>query len=53
MMTTVGSLALEGAKPARDAGLVTRLRAAGATILGKTNLSEWASFRSSHSTGGS
>src|SRR5712671_4144604 len=41
MMTTAGSLALEGAKPARDAALVERLRAAGVVILGKTNLSEW------------
>lgn len=52
MMTTAGSLALEGAKPARDAVLVERLRAAGAVILGKTNLSEWANFRSSHSSSG-
>jgi amidase len=52
MMTTAGSLALEGAKPARDAVLVAQLRAAGAVILGKTNLSEWANFRSSHSTSG-
>jgi amidase len=51
-MTTAGSLALEGAKPAKDAGLVQRLRAAGVVILGKTNLSEWANFRSSHSTSG-
>jgi amidase len=52
MMTTAGSLALEGARPARDAALVERLRAAGAVILGKTNLSEWANFRSTHSTSG-
>ncbi|HMC76111.1 MAG TPA: amidase [Vicinamibacterales bacterium] len=52
MMTTAGSLALEGAKPARDAALVAQLRAAGAVILGKTNLSEWANFRSTHSTSG-
>ena len=52
MMTTAGSLALEGAKPATDAALVQRLRAAGVVILGKTNLSEWANFRSSHSTSG-
>jgi amidase len=52
MMTTAGSLALEGAKPAKDAALVQRLRAAGVVILGKTNLSEWANFRSSHSTSG-
>jgi amidase len=52
MMTTAGSLALEGSIAARDAFLVTRLREAGAVILGKTNLSEWANFRSSHSTSG-
>src|SRR5258706_696991 len=52
MMTTAGSLALEGAKPARDAAVVERLRAAGVVILGKTNLSDWANFRSSHSTSG-
>jgi amidase len=52
MMTTAGSLALEGAKPAHDAFVVQRLRAAGVVILGKTNLSEWANFRSSHSTSG-
>ncbi|MBI3885816.1 MAG: amidase [Opitutae bacterium] len=46
METTAGSLALVGAKPPQDAALVTRLRAAGAVILGKTNLSEWAGFRS-------
>ena len=45
MQTTAGSLALVGAKPARDAHLVTRLREAGAVILGKTNLSEWGLFR--------
>jgi amidase len=52
METTAGSLALVGAKPAREAAIVTRLRAAGAVILGKTNLSEWANFRSSPSTSG-
>jgi amidase len=52
MMTTAGSLALEGSHPARDAFLVERLRAAGVVILGKTNLSEWANFRSTHSTSG-
>jgi amidase len=52
MMTTAGSLALVGAKPARDAFIVERLRASGAVILGKTNLSEWANFRSTHSTSG-
>ena len=52
MQTTAGSLALVGAPAARDAFLVERLRAAGALILGKTNLSEWANFRSTHSTSG-
>jgi amidase len=52
MMTTAGSLALEGSIAARDAFIVERLRAAGAVILGKTNMSEWANFRSSHSTSG-
>lgn len=46
METTAGSLALVGAKPPHDAAIVTRLREAGAVILGKTNLSEWAGFRS-------
>ncbi len=52
MMTTAGSLALEGSHPAKDAFVVERLRAAGAVILGKTNLSEWANFRSTHSSSG-
>jgi len=52
MTTTAGSLALEGSIAARDAFIVERLRAAGAVILGKTNLSEWANFRSMHSTSG-
>ncbi len=52
MMTTSGSLALDGHYAGRDAFLVERLRAAGALILGKTNLSEWANFRSTHSTSG-
>jgi amidase len=52
MMTTAGSLALAGAKPPKDAFIVSRLRDAGAVILGKTNLSEWANFRSTHSTSG-
>jgi amidase len=52
MMTTAGSLALEGWYAPKDAPLVARLRAAGAVILGKTNLSEWANFRSSHATSG-
>ena len=50
MMTTAGSLALVGATPSRDAFVAKRLRDAGAVILGKTNLSEWANFRSNHST---
>jgi amidase len=52
MMTTAGSLALEGSVAARDAFVAARLREAGAVILGKTNLSEWANFRSSKSTSG-
>jgi amidase len=52
LQTTAGSLALVGAKVPRDAFIVERLRAAGAVILGKTNLSEWANFRSTHSTSG-
>jgi amidase len=52
MATTAGSLALVGGKPPRDAFLVARLRQAGALILGKTNLSEWANARCSYSTSG-
>ncbi|HEV3146596.1 MAG TPA: amidase [Gemmataceae bacterium] len=52
MATTAGSLALVGAKPAKDAFLVQRLHEAGALILGKTNLSEWANIRCSYSTSG-
>jgi len=52
METTAGSLALLGARPAADAHVVKRLRDAGAVILGKTNLSEWANFRSTHSSSG-
>ena len=50
--TTAGSLALAGSKPARDAFLVSRLRASGAVVIGKANLSEWANFRSTHSSSG-
>ncbi|MFC5569914.1 amidase [Lysobacter yangpyeongensis] len=52
MVNSAGSLALADHRPARDAFVVERLRAAGAVILGKTNLSEWANFRSVHSTSG-
>jgi amidase len=52
METTAGSLALVGAKPLRDAHLVTRLRDAGAVILGKTNMSEWAYFRGNRGISG-
>jgi amidase len=52
MMTTAGSLALLGSTPREDSGVARRLRKAGAVILGKTNLSEWANFRSSHSSSG-
>lgn len=52
MQTTAGSLALVGVKPPRDAFVVGKLREAGAVILGKTNLSEWANIRSTRSTSG-
>ena len=52
MSTTAGSLALEGHRAPDDAFLVARLRAAGAVVLGKTNLSEWANFRSTRSASG-
>jgi amidase len=52
MMTTAGSLALLGSKPLQDSYVAQKLRAAGAVILGKTNLSEWANIRCSHSTSG-
>jgi amidase len=52
MVNSAGSLALADNKPTRDAFLVERLKAAGAVILGKTNLSEWANFRSTRSTSG-
>ncbi len=52
MMTTAGSLALLGSHPQQDSFVAQKLRSAGAVILGKTNLSEWANIRSSHSTSG-
>ncbi len=50
--TTAGSLALEGSIPPRDAFVASRLRRAGAVLLGKANLSEWANFRSRRSSSG-
>jgi amidase len=52
MSTTAGSMALLGSRPPNDAFVAAQLRKAGAVILGKTNLSEWANIRSSHSTSG-
>jgi amidase len=52
MMTTAGSLALNGSHPLRDSFVAQQLRKAGAVIIGKTNLSEWANIRSAHSTSG-
>lgn len=52
MTTTAGSLALEGSIPANDSFVASRLRAAGAILLGKANMSEWANFRSTQSTSG-
>jgi amidase len=52
MMTTAGSLALVGSKPPKDSMVAQKLREAGAVILGKTNLSEWANIRSGQSTSG-
>jgi amidase len=52
MMTTAGSLALVGPPPPQDSTVARKLREAGAVILGKTNLSEWANFRSTRSTSG-
>jgi amidase len=52
MQTTAGSLALLGSRPSKDSFVAQKLREAGAVILGKTNLSEWANIRSSHSSSG-
>jgi amidase len=52
MATTAGSLAMVGSKPPKDSTVAQKLRDAGAVILGKTNLSEWANIRSGHSTSG-
>ena len=52
MLTTAGSLAMTGAPAGRDSPVVSRLRRAGAVLIGKTNLSEWANARSSHSSSG-
>jgi len=52
MTTTAGSLALAGSTPAQDSSVAAKLRAAGVVFLGKANLSEWANFRSTHSTSG-
>jgi amidase len=52
MLTTAGSLALIGCTPKQDSTVAKKLRDAGAVILGKTNLSEWANFRSNHSSSG-
>ncbi len=52
MLTTAGSIALMGTRPAQDATVARRLREAGAILLGKTNLSEWANFRSTRSVSG-
>jgi amidase len=52
LQTTAGSLALEGSIAANDAFVVERMRAAGMVLLGKSNLSEWANFRSTRSSSG-
>src|SRR5207237_7378623 len=52
MHTSAGSLALAGSIAAHDSAVAKKLREAGAVIIGKTNLSEWANFRSTHSTSG-
>jgi amidase len=52
MLTTAGSLALLGSRPRQDAFVARQLREAGAVLLGKSNMSEWANFRSSHASSG-
>jgi len=52
MLTTAGSIALEGNHATKDAFIISKLREAGAVLLGKTNLSEWANFRSNRSSSG-
>jgi amidase len=52
MTTTAGSLALEGSVPQSDSGVAARLRSAGAVLLAKANMSEWANIRSTHSSSG-
>ena len=52
MLTTAGSIALVGNKPSKDAFIIKKLRESGAVLLGKTNLSEWANFRSTRSSSG-
>jgi amidase len=52
MVTTAGALVLEGNRAAKDAFIIKQLRASGAVLLGKTNLSEWANFRSTNSCSG-
>ena len=52
MMSTAGSLALVGSRPPRDATVTHKLREAGAIVLGKANMSEWANFRSTRSSSG-
>ncbi len=52
MFTTAGSIALEGNRASKDAFIISKLRESGAVLLGKTNLSEWANFRSNRSSSG-
>ncbi len=52
MLTSAGSIALEGNHASKDAFIISKLRESGAVLLGKTNLSEWANFRSNHSSSG-